>query len=123
MSFTPGRGAIKWLLVGWVTAIKFKLSIWTRCMCPNRKTKKRYFLAACFTSDEYYTTFRKKPTISMESVQISIKFSVNVEKLDIFCSWWRLMKCLRVSKGYVAASLLFLDNGQTMEYWWNETFK
>jgi len=59
----------------------------------------------------------------MESVQISIKFSVNVEKLDIFCSWWRLMKCLRVSKGYVAASLLFLDNGQTMEYWWNETFK
>jgi len=36
-----------------------------------------------------------------------------------------LIKCLRVSKGYVAASLcyMFLDNGQSMEYWWNETFK
>jgi len=36
-----------------------------------------------------------------------------------------LTKCLQVSKGYVAASLrkMFLDNGQTMEYWWNEIFK
>jgi len=30
----------------------------------------------------------------------------------------RLIKCLQVSKGYVAASLcyMFLDNGQTIEY-------
>jgi len=36
-----------------------------------------------------------------------------------------LIKRLQVSKGYVATSLcyMFLDNGQTMEYWWNETCK
>jgi len=36
-----------------------------------------------------------------------------------------LIKRLRVSKGYRAASLckMFLDNTQTIEYWWNEMFK
>jgi len=36
-----------------------------------------------------------------------------------------LIKCLRVSKDYGAARLckMYLDNRQTVEYWWNETFK
>jgi len=35
-----------------------------------------------------------------------------------------LIKCLLVSKSYASTSLrkMFLDNGQTLEYWWNVTF-
>jgi len=36
-----------------------------------------------------------------------------------------LMKCLQVIKGYGVSNLcnVFLNNGQTIKYWWNETFE
>jgi len=49
-----------------------------------------------------------------------------VYKLWVFAIEDRhLIKCLQVSNGHGATSLckMFLDNGQTMEYWWSETFK